>query len=270
LYDWLKQHPQAFLPTAKEPHFFNTDDILPGRYTLTEYERLFESAGPGHIAVGECSVWYLASNEAVPRIFEYNPDARLIVCVRNPIEMAFALHHQQVFATNEPLVSFGAAWDAQSERAKKSGWPAATSSHLLYGPMSQLGAQVERLKSRVPDERIHLIFLEDMKENPASVYRGILNFLGLSPFEPEFRRVNEAQIRRSPLIRKLVRKAGSVKRSLHINHSFGALDRVEKWNRKPHRWQSDPEMTSVLCSYFKDDIRLLGELTKRDLSHWLR
>jgi hypothetical protein len=46
--------------------------------------------------------------------------------------------------------------------------------------------------------------------------------------------------------------------------------RLKRWNRKPQNWRADPQMTPVLRSYFEDDIALLGRLTGRDLSHWLR
>lgn len=270
LYHWLKQHPYAFLPGLKEPHFFNTDDKAPDRCSLAAYENLFEDAGDADIAVGECSVWYLASKEAVPRVLDYNPDARFIVCLRNPIEMAYALHHQQLFAANEHIVSFRAAWQAQDLRARMKDEPAATSTHLLYGPMCKLGEQVERLKSHASDDRIHIMFLDDMKEDPSAAYRGILEFLGLPDFQPEFRKSNEARARRLPFIRRIVRGLGSVRRSLGVRRGFGILSRLDRWNSKPGRWRPDEGMNETLCSYFRDDIRLLGRMTGRDLTHWLR
>jgi hypothetical protein len=270
LAEWLSQHPQVFLPESRiEPNFFNTDHVEKFRLELAEYERLFEPAGDRHKCVCEKSVWYLSSTDAVPNILEYRPDAKFVVCVRNPIEMAYALHHHQVFDGIERLSSFREAWEAQGERAAKQARSARSSTYLLYGRTCQLGAQLERLISRVPADRVHVLFMDDIKNAPEGAYAGLLDFLALAPFTPEFRVVNEAKANRFPLIRQMAIKAGAAKRALGIRRPFGLLERLGRWNRTTQKWHSDEEMTKVLRSYFEDDIALLGRLTGRDLSDWL-
>ena len=268
---WLRQHPQIFVPGGhNEPNFFNTDHIERFRLTLSEYETLFRLAGDHHKYVCDKSVWYLSSREAMPRILDYSPDAKFIVCVRNPIEMAYALHHHQVFDGIERLSSFRDAWDAQAEREKKLSGPARASAYLLYGWTCSLGAQLARLLQRVAPDRIHVVFMDDLKEARHAVFAGLLKFLGLASFTPEFRVINEAKTNRFPLLRQMAIAAGTAKRTLGIRHSFGILDRVGRWNRKPQTWRPDEQMTQELCSYFREDVALLGQLTGRDLSHWLR
>ena len=89
---WLGEHPNIFVSSEKEPNFFNTEDKRGITNTLEQYEDLFREAGTEHVAVGEATVWYLSSPEAIDRILKYNSDARFIVMVRNPLEMAPALH----------------------------------------------------------------------------------------------------------------------------------------------------------------------------------
>ena len=91
---------------AKEPHFFNTDD----KRSITSrdsYEALFRDAHADHAAVGEASVWYLYSAEAVKNIKDYAPDAKFIVMLRNPIDMAPALHEELIFTGFEDVEEFG-------------------------------------------------------------------------------------------------------------------------------------------------------------------
>jgi sulfotransferase family protein len=270
LAEWLRQHPQVFLPKSRiEPNFFNTDHVEKFRLTLAEYERLFDSVGDQHKHVCEKSVWYLSSTEAVPSILEYSPDAKFVVCVRNPIEMAYALHHHQVFDGIERLSSFRDAWEAQGERATKQDRSARSSTYLLYGWTCQLGAQLERLLARARAERVHVLFMDDIKKAPEAAYAGLLDFLTLSPFTPKFPVVNQAKANRFPLIRQIAIKAGGAKRALGIRRPFGILDRIGRWNRTTQKWQPDEEMTGVLSSYFEEDVALLARLTGRDLSHWL-
>lgn len=270
--DWLNQHPEVFLPRGGqfEPNFFNRDHLDDHRLTEDEYARLFQPAGSQHRLVGEKSVWYLSSAEAVPNILEYNAEANFIVCVRNPIEMAHALHHHQLFDRLETLSDFKEAWNAQEERARNKRARATASTYLLYGETCKLGAQVKRLSDRVPGDRVHIVFMDDIKAAPQAVYAGLIGFLGLVPFTPEFRVVNEAKAPRSPLLSELTIKAGAAKRALGIRRGLGILDRIGGWNRKARKWQLDPEMTPILRDYFRDDVALLGQLTRRDLSHWLR
>jgi hypothetical protein len=103
------------MSAVKEPHFFNTDDR---RFisTLEAYENLFRDASRSYCAVGDASVWYLSSTEAVQNILAYQPDARFIVMVRNPVEMAPALHAQMLISGHENVHNFSAAWHYQEER----------------------------------------------------------------------------------------------------------------------------------------------------------
>ena len=95
LANWLAEHPRVFFSDTKEPHFFCTDGYT-GVKTLKQYEKLFEDAKPHHLAVGEGSTHYLFSKVAVPNILVYNPDARFIVCLRNPVDMAPSLHSERL------------------------------------------------------------------------------------------------------------------------------------------------------------------------------
>ena len=90
----------------KEPHYFNTDDQQCVA-TLGDYELLFVDATDQHIAVGEASVWYLSSTEAVRNILRYQPEARFIVMVRNPVEMAPALPAEMLLSGHESFATSG-------------------------------------------------------------------------------------------------------------------------------------------------------------------
>jgi hypothetical protein len=78
---WVGEHPSVFICPEKEPHFFNTDDRHRGVEAIVDYEALFSGAQEQHVAIGEASVWYLSSLEAVPNILRYEPAAKFIVLV---------------------------------------------------------------------------------------------------------------------------------------------------------------------------------------------
>ena len=66
LYEYLRAHPNVFMPELKEPHFFAKDlGGYPRIKTLEAYRELFEARAAQHLAVGEASVYYLRSAVAI-------------------------------------------------------------------------------------------------------------------------------------------------------------------------------------------------------------
>ncbi len=108
------------MPEVKEPHFFNTDERQ-GVESLPAYESLFDKAGPRHVAVGEASVWYLYSSVAVASILRYRPDARFIVMLRNPVEMAPALHAEMLLGGHESVRDFRMRGHCRTNAARANG-----------------------------------------------------------------------------------------------------------------------------------------------------
>ena len=268
LASWLRQHPNVYLP-HKEIHFFNTDHVTPWRPTATEYAALYEGVQRHHTAVGDASVWYLASQRAIPAIQEYNEQAKFIACVRNPVEMAQSLHNQQVFEGTESITDFREAWAAQEGRSNGRNLRlGAEAFHLMYGPACRLGEQLERAANEVGD-RLLIVMLEDINARPSETLSQILEFLGLPAAIIQFKSVNKAQRRKSSLLKQATRALGIVKRKTRIPGSLGILSRINAWNRQERPWTPNREMDEVLIDYFADDIARLSALTGRDLRHWL-
>src|SRR5690349_18740206 len=167
---WLSEHPEVFMSTSKEPHYYNTDHIHRLTQDYNHYLSFFAKATNTHKIVGEASVWYLYSKEAVPNILAdlKNDDLKFLVMVRNPVEMAYSLHQEHVWAINEPVKNFKEAWNLQSQRkeGKEIGLFTEDVSLLLYGETCKLGEQLNRLYNTVGKNAVHVVLLDDLKENP--------------------------------------------------------------------------------------------------------
>ncbi len=264
---WLQGHPNVFLPT-KEMHFFNTDHITPWRPSLREYEGNYERVHKNHTAIGDSSVWYLASERAIPAILDYNPQSKFIACVRNPVEMAYSIHNQNIFEGIEPIASFEEAWAVQDRRAIFRRRPAVEPFHLNYGLACKLGAQLQKALDFAGD-RLHIVFLEDLAARPTETYEQVLTFLGLVQTDIHFQPANKAQRRKSVLLKRATRTLGIAKRKMQIRGSLGLLSTINAWNRKEQPWEPNRKMDEVLIKYFADDIALISILTGRNLEHWL-
>ena len=103
---WLSEHPSIYMSPVKEPHHYSGDFNYGDYRDLNKYLSLFKEANESHIAVGEASAWYLNSKKAIFNIEAENPNAKYIVLLRNPVEMAPSLHQQLIFSGKEDIKNF--------------------------------------------------------------------------------------------------------------------------------------------------------------------
>lgn len=277
LYTYLGEHPQVFMPTAKEPHYFAED--LANHRDLRDWQRyleLFTSARSEHRALGEASVFYLFSRVAIQRILTAKPLARFIVMLRNPLEMIPALHAQYVFTSHDDQPSFADAWRLQAERAVGDAIPPLCYEPLLlqYRELGMLGAQLQRALSLIDRERLHIVLYDDFARDTAGTYRKVLTFLGLDDDgRVNFPQVNANRLLRRPWLQHLLCHRRYPERLRHVGRWFGLhhLQRsIRLWNsRETHRAALAPELRAEMINAFRDDVTLLSDLVKRDLSMWL-
>ena len=272
LASWLGAHPDIFMSAPKEPNFFSTDFNLPSRpKTIEAYEKLFN--GTDHLTRrGEASTSYLVSDIAVPKILNYQPDAYFIVCLRNPINMVCSLHAQRLKEGMESVLDCEHAWMLQENRLAGKNIPFNCPDRKLlqYGWFCSLGAQVERLLSYVPRNRVIFFLLDDMKEKPKSVYDKTLCFLGVdSDSRVFFKAENIGSTPRNTLISQLSYSLGKLKHLLGIQRDFGVQSKINTINSRSTIAGISNEFNSYLKDYFSKDIALLAHLIERDVSHWL-
>jgi hypothetical protein len=282
LSEYLRDHPQVFVSRPKEPHYFCDDwdyYYAPGQRTEEHYLRLFDDATDAHLAVGEASVWYLYSTTAARNIAAFDPAMRVIVMVRNPVELVPSLHSQLRYVLDEDEPDPERAWDLQESRAAGANLPATVRvpEFLQYGAAARLGAQLQRVYEHLPREQVKVLVMDDLKTDTGAVYRDALAFLGVpDDGRTEFPRVNENKVHQRPAVARLTQRppaplvavAKGVKRVAGIER-LGVLDRVRRTNRQVTRREDiSPEFADRLRAYFRDDVALLSDLVGRDLSAW--
>jgi len=191
LYTYLRQHPDIFMPDWKEPTFFCTDLDASYPYALRdsrEYERLFERAS-GYKRAGEASTWYLYSKSAAQNIYKFNPDARIIAILRNPVDMIHSLHSQRLYTRNEDIASFKDALDAEAQRKRGERIPPGVqlTQGLFYRDVGKYYEQIGRYIDIFGRQRVYVSIYDDFANNPAKTYKDIAKFLDVDPsFIPRF------------------------------------------------------------------------------------
>jgi hypothetical protein len=125
LYRYLQQHPRVFMPENKEPRFFwdypvasfefGTKQFHPSVVTAPdEYLGLFRDAPAGAI-LGEASTDYLSCPGVAARLHAWNPEAKIIVMLRDPIDRAYS-EYQHSIAANFQTLSFAASLREEKRR----------------------------------------------------------------------------------------------------------------------------------------------------------
>lgn len=281
LSEYLRVHPQVFISAPKEPHFFATD--LPGmRYvtTVADYERLFDAAAPDCRARGEASPAYLYSAAAIAGIRAYNPAARIVVTLRHPVELLRSYHSQLLFSLFEDERDLATAWRLQDERrAGRHIPPHCREAGLLqYRAAMALGSQLQRVYEIFPREQVLVLFHDDMRRDPGTVYRQLLAFIGVDDDgRTEFPVVNAKKAPRwgwmnvllhNPPAWALAALRQLTGTGLH-KAVVGLHGRLKTLNTRPAEHTAFPaELRAELQVAFLPEIELLEKLTGRSLDAW--
>jgi hypothetical protein len=278
LYDYLRQHPQVFMPFHKEPLFFG-DDLTRryGRMTLEDYLGLFRDARPGQ-RIGEASAWYLYSRCAAKEIHAFAPEARIIVMLRNPVDVMHAQHSQLLFNAAEDIPDFAEALEAEPMRRQGERLPPGPIrvENLYYRESVRFAEQLERYLEVFGSERVHVIVYDDFRDRTSEVYRAALAFLDVdTSFAPRFAIVNPNRQTRFPALQRMIFQPpkpllGAVRllRRFPLVHAVRAR-LLELNSRARRRTEIDPELRARLAEEFAPDVRRLASLIGRDLSAWL-
>jgi hypothetical protein len=174
LYYYLKQHPEIALGKRKELHFFDNEEFFKRR--KPNYNILHDQINylPGSKITGDCTPIYMYWTPAMRRIWDYNPEMKIIVILRNPVKRAYS--QWNMLKTNgEMALDFGDYILREGELARKD-LPnqSKTCSCIDRGFYS---GQLRRIFAFFRKEQVLILKYEYFKENQLEVINKILGFL---------------------------------------------------------------------------------------------
>ena len=277
LYNYLKQHPQIFMSSVKEPRYF-----APEYYTTyfkksyrhsysrdgmsrQDYEALFDDVRD-EIAIGEASTEYLFFQKSAERISADIPNAKIIAILRNPADRAFSAYCYHLRDGRETL-PFKEAIEKESWRISQrwqAGW--------FYKAGGAYYEQLKRYYQHFDAQNIKVILWEDLNEDPQAVCSEIFDFLGVdSQFSPDLSRSNRSLLPKSMLLNRLVFKNSTLKKPLKRlfpSSLYEALTEPIKNKFYAGKKKMDPEVKQKLVEFYQNDISKLEQLLDVDLTAW--
>lgn len=288
---YLADHPQILMG-RKEQHFFGSDlgeiwlhPDAGWRPSPEEYFGMFAESAHA-TRRGDSSVWYLWSRRAAEEIHDYNPAARIIAVLRNPVDVLASLHSQYLYDAVEDIEDLGAALAAERDRRRGQRIPPHNGPvpwRLFYRDVVRFHEQVERYFATFGREQVRVVLFDDLVGHPERTYREILAFLDVDPsFTPSFRVVNPNKRVRSRALQHAVWSLGDPSsgvrrvgtrlipvhrvRSTLLQRSVPALRRINTVieGRPP----MDPDLRVALAAELAPDIDRLGAMLGRDLRGW--
>ena len=201
LYEYLRAHPEIFMPKIKEPNFF-ADDLgilsYPEIDSQDAYLALFVGS-EGAAVRGDASQFHLYSRSAAENIKRFNPEAKIVIMLREPVSMMHSLHAQYLSTGDEDVADFTTALGLEAERLAGRRVPRRTlfPRCMAYLDVATLAPQVERYFAAFGRQAVRVVLLDDLVRDTGKVYRGLLEFLGVSTaFTPDLAPRNVGRPRR--------------------------------------------------------------------------
>lgn len=179
LHHILAHHPDIFIPEG-EVNFYDIDNILQhynffahnnGKWYwpdihrekdkhLNWYNNFFEGASEGQV-VGEDSTTYIASDIAPRRIMEINPDAKIILMLRDPASRCYS-HYYHAFRMGRVAKSFEKSIIYESEPIMQ---------------RSMYKQQVENFLKFIPLKNLKIIVFEEFIKDIEKIIDELLEFI---------------------------------------------------------------------------------------------
>lgn len=261
----LSEHPDICMSDPKETHMFGKKyDVLKKRYAES-----FKHA-QGEKLKGEYTPGYIVIPEAAERIHRHAPNAKLIVCLRDPIDRMTSAYNSAV------------------ENGKPMGTLEEYTRTFMSG--SAYFKLLQPFLGRFGREHILVLIYDDIKSDPQAFISSIFRFLGGDDsFVPQAvlgrSNVTAKNTMRFPLVsktllylRKKIKKGPAAGVVVYVLKSLGMSGLAQLILKKNTRYGSErvalekqempPELQKDVQGYLRDDIRRLEGLLGRELAEW--
>lgn len=276
LYNWLMQHPDIYLPREKENPFFAKNDLF--RQGI-KYLRPFYRDCRNEKFVGMAFVHLMYFRWCTDRIYNYNPEAKIIAVLRNPVDRAYSAYWYARRNLWEDCESFEQAIKREKFRKKGSYHEQTDFTYLLHGHYSE---QLQRYFDFFGKDKVMILLLDDLKTARKCALASVLDFLGLP--SPDVRKIDFCQdsnraamprirwlqkflLSREAWYKRLGRKCASNTVREWIRSQV--TNKIIKMNAIKFQYPPmNPDTRKRLVEYFRPHNAHLEQMIDRDLGHW--
>ncbi len=277
LYTYLKQHPEVFMTSIKEPKFFNNIekriDFKPqGKglkkiSTIEQYHSLFINV-KSEIAIGEASPSYIFDEECSVLIHKYIPETKIIAILRQPVERAYSNFLHAKRSGKEKKLSFEAAFEEKDKRKDNE------DPKHYYMQKGYYTEQLDRYYKLFPKKNIKILLFDEVIKNPTAASQEIFKFLKVnSSFIPDTRKKENVSGTPNGMLGWIIMKFRYYNLMPDINFRLylpdSIITRITKLAYKKTSPLNKNLRSRLTNKFYKTEILNLEKMINKDLRHWL-
>lgn len=279
IYNYLKMHPEVFLPRLKEPYFLtgkkfeyvnkNGGHYGHGNgfvYSFNEYKKLFVGS-ENYKCIGECSTGYLYfHNESIQNIKTYLNKPKIIIVLRNPIDRAYSNYLHHVRDGYEKLTFEEAL---ANEKNREDWW---------WGyQFRRAGLYYKQVKDYLDNFECKIILFDDLISDKTKTMYEVFDFLEVEKIDIS----DDTIYNKSGIVKNNLK--GIIFNKIRKNNSYfkkilTKIAPTQLYEKVIEKLYYDnlykPKIKNKtrleLLEFFKTDIKKLELLINRDLSNWYK
>ena len=229
--------------------------------------------------LGDASTAYLTEPSAAQRIHQYNPEAKIIVVLRNPVDRAYSLYNWMVQEGYEWAPTFHKALELEEKRKrrlKKSFWMPEYPYNYLYKYSGLYFDQLMRYFNQFNPDQIKIVIYDHLKNNPHRELQNLSQFLYLEDNEPEIEQESNPSLNVRSSVRQFMVRKALVKAIEPLTQMVKGPQATYELRRSliESGWKSEkpkpisPSLKNELCLFFKENIIKIESYLQIKLNNW--
>lgn len=287
--NYLNAHPDVYFSPLKEPHHFCKDirhgdfsqeKQINNKFDVTEYlahtelekrhiafvesqneyMQIFREAENQRI-VGEASTGYLFSEVAAKEIYAFNPQAKILIVLRDPVDRAYSHWKMNlVSGMQDNKIPFLKAMQRDFNAANKG-----YGRNHMYIEIGQYYAHIRRYLELFPPENVKILYFDALKGDVNTFMAEVYSFLQVQPIQ--HRAGEKSNVSRWIKYQSLKQLNDKFNVSRFIPQKAYSFIK-EQLSSTEFPILTTADKISLYSSYFNQDIVQLEQYLKVDLSKW--
>lgn len=237
----LKRHPEINSSKIKEIHYFSIDDLFnKGEKYLNNF---FATSDKTKINLTADTYLFIAPQKIIKRVYEHNPQMKIIVMLRNPVERAFSGY---LYAINNGYLDEKTSFEQEIENEKtliEKGDNLVEMNNLCNLYQSKYYFHLKRWMKIFPKENFIIIKTSELRDDTSGVLNKLADFLDVSEFQKvedikanaaksvKSKKIEQFLLDRNKPFRRLLRNIVPRKIKNKIIES-GLVDKIHSINKK--------------------------------------
>jgi hypothetical protein len=270
LYNWIVQHPEVYGPEEmKDFHFFSNDKFYNQgiEYLAPYYNKVSDEK-----MIMKGAVNYIFFPFVVKRLYDYNPNLKFILILRNPIERAISSYNY-FYKLGVENLSFEEAIKREQIGKLKTVKEKSDFAYIEHGFYHK---QILEYLKYFKDKQLKILIYEEVMKDKQTAIQDIYSFLDVdNSFIPSFDYLNKTGKAKYRKINQFFFGKNKVKQFIRpilhltpIKYRIMFGNRIREINKKETDSKDQITFPSELRDIYNEDIKELSKLIGKDLTKY--